>query len=174
MEVGIEYSKAQVPERSYYADYCEIERGRTGLSFFFGKLVPGTSKLRTKIEIAFPDEMVLKQLWYSSRNFHDTVRKTAELFNLEPVEQVEDTDKVQTFRANNVLMAAWGEEAVMDFYYLCPRDVHQAPKVARTEVDLEPIVRVVLSTALIFEFLEKCRPHIERLKSAGVLQPQEI
>jgi hypothetical protein len=173
MEIGIDYSKTQVPERSYYADYCDVQQGRTGHSLFFGKLAPGTSKLRTKIEVSFPDDMLLRQLWNTSRDYHESVRKFAERVQLPPVERVEDTDKVQTFRANNVYLGTWGEESMMDFYYLSPRDIHLAQSQSRAELDLDPVVRIVLSTAVMFEFLEKCRPHVERLISASETQPQE-
>jgi hypothetical protein len=70
---------------------------------------------------------------------------------------VEDTDKVQTFRANNVFMGAFGEESVMDFYYLSPRDMHQATQGKKEgNFTLEPVIRVAMGTVLIFEFLEKC------------------
>jgi hypothetical protein len=171
VELGVDYRQAEVPERFYSADYCEIQKARAGLSLFFGKLIPGTSKLRTKIEVTFPEEMFLRQLWASSRDFHKTVQGVAEKIDFPPLENVEDTDKVQTFRSNNVFMGMWGEESVMDFYYLSPRDIHFAKTQQRGAAALEPVVRVVLSTALMFEFLEKCRHHVERL-SAAVEVPQ--
>jgi hypothetical protein len=55
-------------------------------------------------------------------------------------------------------MVAMGEEAVMDFYYLSPRDL-QEPLSGRA--GLEGVIRVVMPTPLIFEFLEKCRQYAE-------------
>lgn len=162
MELGIDYSKADVPERFYYADYCDVQGARSGYSLIFGKLNPGTSRLRTKVDVTFPEEMFRLQLWGNSRDFHQGIRRIAEKVDFPPVERVEDTDKVQSFRSNNVFMGMWGEESVMDFYYLSPRDIHFVRKRQKHEVALEPVIRVVLPTALLFEFLEKCRPYAER------------
>ena len=167
MEIGIDYAKAEVPERFYYADYCDVQKARGGYSLLFGKLEPGTQKLRTKIEVAYPVEMFRLQLWGNSRDFHAIVRTAAGKVDFPPIEQVEDTDKVQSFRSNNVFMASWGEESVLDFYYISPRDIHYVRHQQAREIALEPVVRVVLPTALMFEFLEKCRPYAEEL-----LQPE--
>src|SRR5579872_2046749 len=73
LEFAIDYEKAEVPDRAYYADYCDVARGRFGYDLIFGRLVPGEPpRLRTKIEVAFPRDMFLKQLWGSSREFHKT------------------------------------------------------------------------------------------------------
>jgi len=68
----------------------------------------------------------------------------------------DDTDKVQTFSANNVFMATGAEEAILDFYYISPADLSFFGQGKKTEISLQPVVRVVLATGLIFEFLEKC------------------
>lgn len=161
MEMGIDYSRADVPERAYYADYCDVQKARVGYSLLFGKLIPGTSKLRTKVEVSFPEDMFRRQLWGTSRDFHETVRTAAEKTKLPPVENVEDTDKVQTFRSNNVFMGMWDGESLADFYYISPRDIHFLRIKKKAEVSLEPVVRIVMATALLYEFLEKCRPYAE-------------
>jgi hypothetical protein len=167
LEMGIDYSKAEIPERAYYADYCDVLRGRVGFSLVFGKLDPGTCRLRTKIEVAFPEQMFLQQLWGTSRDFQRAVQADAMRAPIVPVAEVEDTDKVQTFRSNNVMMGAWGEESVMDFYYISPRDMHFVRQEAKTNVELEPVVRVVMGTPLIFEFLQKCQPYVDQLSKTA-------
>jgi hypothetical protein len=157
-QIAVDYQHAAIPERSYYADYCDVQRARAGFGLFFGKLITGSSRLRTKIEIDFPEEMFVKQLWNTSREFHRTVQIAAETMHFPPLNEVEDTDKVQTFRSNNVCMVVMGEEAVMDFYYLSPRDVQMQQ---RGSPGLEPVIRVVMPTPLILEFLEKCRQYVE-------------
>ncbi|MGA2606257.1 MAG: hypothetical protein ABSH01_02235 [Terriglobia bacterium] len=169
----VDYRQAAVPERFYYADYCDVQRARSGFGLLFGKLVAGTSKLRTKIEIDFPQEMFVKQLWASTKDFYKVVQTIAEKMHFPTVADVEDTDKVQTFRANNVFIGAWGEEAVMDFYYISPREMHYAQFQQRVDAGLEPVIRVLMSTGLLFEFLEKCRHHIESLPEIQV-SPMEV
>jgi hypothetical protein len=173
-EMGVDYRYAPVPDRFYYADYCDVQRARSGFGLFFGKLIPGTSRLRTKIEIDFPEEMFVRQLWATSRDFHKTVQMVAEKMHFPPVDGLEDTDKVQTFRSNNVFMGMWGEEAVMDFYYISPRDIHFAKQQHRGDVGLEPVIRVVMSTALVFEFLEKCGHHVESASVIEVVKSEVI
>ncbi len=155
VEMGIDYNKAEVPERAYYADYSDIVKGRFGYTFIFGKLIPGKPKLRTKIEIAFPEEMFIRQLLASSREFSKTVKKIAEKLKTEPIGEVEDTDKVQTFRSNNVFMGVWSDEAIMDFYYLSPKDMNMLTRNPQLQIEPEPIVRVAMGVGLIYEFLDK-------------------
>jgi len=156
MEMGFDYSKAEVPDRAYYSDFCDVIKDRLGYTLIFGKLVPGAARLRTKIEIAFPEEMFVRQIWGGSRQFHKLLIPIAAKATLAPLGSVEDTDKVQTFRANNVFMGAFGEESVQDYYYLSPRDMNDATqKMRQGNVTLEPVVRVAMGTVLMFEFLEK-------------------
>jgi len=161
VQMGVDYSLADVPERAYYADYCEVVKARVGFSLFFGKLVPGTDRLRTKIEVTFPTDMFVLQLWGTSREVHKAIQPVAEQDKLSPMGPAEDTDKVQTFRANNVFMGSWGHEAVLDFYYVSPRDLYLLRVKPRWQATLEPVVRVVMATALLFDFLEQCRPFAE-------------
>lgn len=170
-QIAVDYQHAPIPERSYYADYCDIQRARSGFGLFFGKLITGSSKLRTKIEIDFPEEMFTKQWWNSSREFHKVIQTAAETMHFPPMEEVEDTDKVQTFRSNNVCMVAMGEEALMDFYYLSPRDVQQQ---YRGSPGLEPVIRVVMPTPLILEFLEKCRQYVGTQPEVEVSESEVI
>lgn len=157
MQMGFDYSKADVPDRAYYSDYCDIVRDRCAYTLVFGKLVPDATKLRTKIEISFPEEMFIRQVWAGSREFHRIVGlAAARTPALTPIANVGDTDKVQTFRANNVFMGTFGEESVLDFYYLSPREMNDATsRMRQGNVMLEPVIRVAMGIGLMFEFLEK-------------------
>ncbi len=167
IEYGIDYEKADIPARSYFADYCDIVRGRTDLTFVFGRLVPGTQQLRNQIEISFPESMFLSQLWESSRDFEGTVQKLASDSRLAPIDKVTLSDKVQTFRASSVFMAT-SQESVMDFYYISPGDMHFFAAGKRGEIPVEPVIRVALANALMLEFLEKCHPFADSLKKENV------
>jgi hypothetical protein len=165
VEIGVDYSLAPVPHLHYDADYCDVAESRTGVVLIFGKLRTGSDQLRTKIEIAFSTENFVKLVWRSSEALHESVRKLSAGRSLEPVEKPGDTDKVQCFRSNNVFMAVLSSEAVLDFYYISPGDIHLAQTKKKTDVSLEPVVRVVVSTLLLHEFLEKCRPLAEKFAS---------
>jgi len=161
LEMKVDYRNAETPGRAYFADYCDVQKGRLSYNLVFGKLDGVRSNLRTKIEVAFPREMFLRQLWASSRELHQTVDQIVARTISVPMTEPVDTDKVQTFRSNNVFMGVWGEESVLDFYYMSPKDVHELRSRQRSDVTLEPVVRVVMDTGLLYEFLEKCRPFAE-------------
>ena len=55
----------------------------------------------------------------------------------------------------------------MDFYYISPRDVHFLKLKQISAATLEPVVRVVMDTALVYEFLEKCRSFIQERTDAN-------
>ena len=163
-EIGIDYSKAEVPARSYYADYVDVQRARSGIGLVFGKLIPKTTQLRTEIEVGFPDDMFVRQIWGTSREIHKTLEQFREKFKLEPIGEVKETDKVQTFRSNNAFMGMWSDEALIDFYYLSPRDLHYVKVGGKSRVDLEPVVRVVMYSGLLLEFLDKCSELVPALE----------
>lgn len=163
IELRVEYDRAEVPSRAYYADYCEVIKGRWDVSLIFGKLKPGTSVLRNKVEIVYPEGLFARQLWKSSRSLHEKAKKEFELRPLPPITDLVDTDIVQAFRANNVMMLGAREEALMDFYHIAPTEVHYAYTKKKNEIALDPVIRIVLSTPLMFEFLEKCRTIIEQI-----------
>jgi|ERR1035437_3686069 hypothetical protein len=163
IELLVEYDKAEVPARAYYADYCDVVKGRSGLSLLFGKLKPGTSVLRNKVEIVFSEEMFVRQLWKNSRQLHEKTREEFERRPLDPITDLTDTDTVQAFRANNIMMLGMGEEALIDFYYIAPTELHYVFTKKRSQIALDPVIRIVLSGSLVFELLEKCRKIIEQM-----------
>lgn len=174
VELSVDYRKAEIPGRAYFADYCEVQKGRFGYTLIFGKLVSGKNALRTQIEIMFPQEMFVRQLWASSRELHKVVKQLHKDTG-GPLDSVEGTDKVQTFRSNNVFMGVWGEDSVLDFYYLSPKDMHDLRTRQHTDVSLEPVIRVVLDTGLLDEFLEQCRPFAEEhLQPEAAIAKSEV
>jgi hypothetical protein len=164
LEIGIDYSRAEDPGLRYDADYCDVLASRTGLTLVFGRLKPSIRELRSKIEIAFSEEFFMRQVWFASRAVHTTARSCTMGNALEPLSDLPDPDKVQCFRANTVFMALLVGESVIDFYYISPGDIHLARDHRRSEIPLEPVVRVVLSTPLLVEFLDKCQPFADRLR----------
>jgi hypothetical protein len=127
----------------------------------FGRLVPAENALRTKVEISFPESIFGSQLWKSSRRLHGNLEKEVGAKALPPLVEIQDTNKVQGFRANNVFMAVLGDDAILDFYYIAPPDIHFVRNGKRSDVHLEPIIRIALPSVLLLEFLEQCRPYAE-------------
>ena len=166
LELGVDYEKAEVPDRRYYADYCKVVESRSAITLIFGRLDPSNSALRTKVEISFPETLFLTQLWQSSREAHENLEKQLSGKRISPVEEPQETDKVQGFRANNVFMSAVSDDAILDFYYIAPPDIHFVRIGKRSDAYLEPIIRIALGTPLMLEFLDQCRPQAERIRHA--------
>ncbi len=163
LEIGLDYALAQPPSFHYDADYCDVVQSRAGVTVGFGKLRPGGDALRNKIEIAFSVENFIRQVWRNTRKLHQTVQKLCEKTPLTPIEGLLDAEKVQCFRATTVFMAILGGESVLDFYYISPGEIHLAAK--KHEIALDPVVRVVLSTSVLNELLDKAAPIATALES---------
>src|SRR3569833_3562453 len=72
----IDYERAPEPDHSYIADYFEVHKAAEDVVLVFGKTdFPASSSLRNKIEIYFPNHAFMHQLWKSTRNIHDSLRK---------------------------------------------------------------------------------------------------
>ncbi|HLH20736.1 MAG TPA: hypothetical protein VKX45_26145 [Bryobacteraceae bacterium] len=173
LALRVEYDKAEVPARAYYADYCDVIRGRSGISLIFGKLKPGTSVLRNKVEIVFPEDLFIRQLWKNSRELHAKLSEDFKEHPLDPVMDLKDTDTVQAFRANNVMMLGTKDDGVLDFYYIAPTEVHYAYAKKKTDIALDPVIRVVLSGGVLFEMLERCGKIVERLPNFDRIMEEE-
>ena len=162
VEMWLDYEKALVPSRAYFADYVDVVEGRADITLVFGRLKPGTSKLRSQVEISFSRESVAAQVWQSSRALHEALRKGKKQ-GLPPIEGLEASELVHTSRANNVFMALMGEEAILDFYYIAPSDIHFVRLGRRDNVNLEPVIRISAPSALVLEFLDKCEAVVAKM-----------
>lgn len=172
IELSLDYEKAEVPSRAYFADYVDVLEGRADITLLFGRLTPGTKKLRSQVEISFSRHSFVGQVWRSTREMHEMLRKNEKL-ELPPVEDVQYSDMVHTSRANNVFMAVLGEESIADFYYIAPSDLHFVRLGRRDNVNLEPVIRVSLPSPLVLEFLNKCEGLISKMPDAEVIMKRE-
>lgn len=165
LEISVNYEKADVPDRAYYADYVDVVQGRYGFSLFFGKLSYPQGTLRNKVEISIPLHSFVRQLWNGSREFHAALMKEYESKQLIPVILTSDTDKVQSFTSNNVFMSKLGDEATLDFYFIPPSEVNYFHRGHRTSVDLQPVIRIVVPTPVVLELLGKCDEHAKSVSN---------
>jgi hypothetical protein len=157
----VDYSAAPVPEHFYVADYVEVHDLDPEVLFIFGKRVaPGVDELRNKLEVYFPSPHFVTQLWRSSRDFHKALREWTEQFHLPSVSMNRippAASTAKTIHANNALMILAGGESLVEFFYLSPRDVSlKAPKGG--EIELMPLVRVILAPNLLLGLLDAAEP----------------
>ena len=155
---SVDYSRAPVPDLSYFADYCDVRRRRSWVDLIFGKLTDSGTELRTKVEIAFPDSFFSRQLWGSSGSLRETMTKFVGENAITPFRIPESKEKVQTFRANNVFIALQGEESVLDFYYLSAKELYMVRNYPERESTLLPVIRVCTDTFLLEAFFRLCEP----------------
>lgn len=155
VQISFDYSKADKPEFSYVADHCSVSLGDSGYIIAFGKMTSDQCSLRTRMEISFPEGMFQKQLINSTRDFMSRMPKGVSIRDVTQ-RTFPDPDKLQTLRSNNVMVGAWGDEAVADFYFLSPSEFAIAGRALPTDIRLAPVVRVTLSIGLLRDFLTKC------------------
>jgi hypothetical protein len=179
-QLGVDYERAPVPLHFYVADYFDLTEQDFRVLLTFGKLdTPSRDRLRNKIEISFPTFMFVRQLWASSRDFHDTMGKfvaTAGLTATAPggVNNVA-TDKVQTLASNNVLMVLSAGDCMMDFYYVSIKDLYASSLQRRDKnVGIDAVARVICSPALLLGFLDACAPLASKLDERLKQQDQEV
>jgi hypothetical protein len=154
LELAVDYEKADIPVRAYASDFCQIIKTQIEFVIVFGKLAPGTVKLRNKVEISFQRYAFGHQLWSSSRGLETALR---EHWNTGAIslKDFADTDAVQSFRSNNAFMAGLGEEGLVDFYYIPPNEIDYVRRGRRQKVTLDPVLRIVMSIPLLLYFLEQ-------------------
>lgn len=157
ISMRVDYADAPVPRDYYVADYFYVENADPNVLMVFGKM-EGQDKLRTKLEIFFPSVYFVKQLWKSSRVFHQTLRDYVAQFNYQPGVSGQRglvAEKAQTLHSNNVFMVISGGDSMMDFYYISPREMYYRPR-RKQAIDLEPLARVIISPPLFLGLLNEC------------------
>ncbi len=163
--MGLEYSKAPVPEHFYFADYLSVDEDSSQIMFTFGKLdKPANDKLRSKVEIYNNPAMFVKQFWASTREMHKQLqdRALAQGWTPPPEGELLEAPKVQTFQSNNVSILMSEGECLLDFFYISPKDMFYKPPLGE-KIDVEALVRVILSAKLLLILLDLSRPIAERL-----------
>jgi len=160
INLSIAYEDAPVPAGYYKADYYQVVlQDDLDVLLVFGKLDhPDSQRLRNKVEICFPAELFVRQLWNGSREFQKTLERDVEKNHLHAVTASDisaRTDKVQTFYSNNVLMVLSAGHCMMDFFYISAKDLWLKPP-KNEAIGIEALVRVITSAALALGFLQGC------------------
>jgi hypothetical protein len=158
------FEEAPVPEHYYVADWFDIEERDLQVVISFGNR-DKKGQLRSRIDIVFPAYTFVRHLWESSREFHVTLARFAESFQLNGAEKCSAelvTDKLQTLVSNAVVMVFSGMECLMDFFYISPKDMWSKPRKGE-QLELEAVVRVLVSPILLLGFLNASQPIVTHL-----------
>ena len=167
--LAVDYTEAPIPEHFYVADYTYAANLDSDALLVFGKgeqsEVP-QQKLRSKVEVFFPAITFVTQFWKSSREFHGVLRKFVEDHHYQvhaaPSSDVH-AEKVQTLHSNNALVVLSGGEAMIDFFYISPRDLYFKTR-KNQEIRLEGLVRILLAPPLLLSLLDACAPIVDAFK----------
>lgn len=165
--LSIDFERVPEPEHSYIADYFEVHRTDSDVLMIFGKMdFPSETELRNKIEIYFPFQTFMHQLWKSSRVMKQTLRENFEKRGKTAKSQGNlhtPGAKAQTLAANNALIVNTGGQCVMDFFLISAKDIWLKTKKGEP-LNVSAIVRVFMSEHILLGFLNRCDEVAEELK----------
>lgn len=166
VSISVDYTKADPPEFNYVADYFDVRVRPESYVLLFGKLNSNSTALRTMIEITFAGRMFREQFLASTRNFIELHARKYEFNRTVQALELPEPDRLQSLRSNNAFLGLWGDEGVMDFYYMSPSDFTLAMQVA-FDIRLQPVVRVTMEASLIRDVIVKCHSLAENHTSTN-------
>ena len=159
LTLGVAYDQAPVPEHYYVADYFQVVINDLAVLLIFGKLDhPKMDRLRNKLEVYFPADNFVKQLWSTSRDFQKSLEKFVTEKGIEaarPSNVSAQTDKVQTLHSNNALIIQAASDCIIDFFYISPKDLWLKPPKGEP-IGMEALVRVMLTASVMLGFMQEC------------------
>jgi hypothetical protein len=159
VSLSVDYERAPTPNHTYVADFAEILRAESDVVIVLGKIdLPSAKSLRNKIEIYFPFQPFVYQLWKSSRKLHAMLKESAteKGYAAKPPSTVtSETDKVQTLATNNALIVIGAGQCIMDFFLISAKDLWIKTRKG-DPLDMEALVRVYLNERLLVGFLDQC------------------
>jgi hypothetical protein len=164
MQLKFDFTQMPEPVWYYYADCLAL---RVDSDNQMAILSVGRSegsnprRFRDHVEIAMPVERLLVDFWKSARDLESTldhVLKSKGWVEF-PFKMEQPTGNVQTFYANVLFMAVGIGESSLDFYHLSPRQIHFAKGGSLQEMQVLPVIRVSMSTALSKRLLTEIAEH---------------
>jgi len=173
VEIRIDFGLVPAPAFYYYADslLLKLESDLRMAVLSFGRRDVKTNKFADRIDVVMPTKSLFSQFWASSRDVEGTVDKILGasgglLPKLTAVSLPES--QAATLFANTIFAAVGEGESTLDFYHLSPREVHLA-KTQKKDMQIQPTVRVIMSSVLTKYFFDTLRPHAEQGQSVSPL-----
>ncbi|HEV1993781.1 MAG TPA: hypothetical protein VGR03_05575 [Candidatus Acidoferrum sp.] len=165
IEIRIDFGLVTAPLNYYYADslHLALDENQRMVVLSFGRRNETTNKFANRVDVAMPKKSLFDQFWKSSAGVQSTLDKFLEATGAAPKLQPISSPEPQptTFFANAIFVALGEGESTLDFYHLPPREVHLA-KTLKANIQIQPIVRVIMSSVLTKHFFETLRPHAEQ------------
>lgn len=165
IQIRVDFSQVPSPPNYYYADslHLRVDKEQRMAVLSFGHRNPNTDTfLSNRIDVVMPFKSIMGPFWLSSRPVEAVLDKLLEVAGLtgetRPISSP-DGEALILF-ANMIFLAVGDGESTLDFYHLAPREVHLA-KTQKKDMELEPTVRVIMSSVLTKHFFNMLRPYAE-------------
>ena len=169
--IHVDMSKLPAPSNIYDADFAWIEHRLRAVSLFFGKRNrENKQQLRTCLEIRYPPESLVKNLWGNSRDFHEGLKCFADKWPLDDERNNLDPSRLKPLKehsewANFEAMAHAGTEASIDFYQMPPAGIARFAKgQGSSGLKLTPIVRVQMDVFELLRLLDDAVEIVRRIR----------
>lgn len=178
IQIRIDFASAPEPQQYYYADsvYIAVDEELRMAILSFGRRDVNTNKFADRIDIIMPAKSLFVQFWLSSREVEGTVDKVLETSRAEPKGEsisAPEASPAATLFANLIFVATGEGESILDFYQLSPREIHFA-KTQKKDMQIQPAIRVFVSTILLKYFFGLLRPHAQEQMNLQSLEGGNI
>ncbi len=162
LAIGIDFRFARVPDAYTYADCISLKNDKEiGIAtVLLGQADADSGKVRDCISIVMPSVALFGQFLMSTKAVEETLAAQLKALKLQAVRRsVPSETSVRATRfANVIFLATSTAESSLDFYYMPGRDIFFA-RMHQTDIDLEPVIRVIIPLPVLQYFLELCRPY---------------
>lgn len=164
IEIRIDFSMVAVPPGYCYADALTLsldDQLRMATLSFWRRALKG-KRSSDRVDIVMPKKSLLGQFWTSSREVEKTLDQAlGSGWSAPTTDPATIPDETAAILFANAIFSAVGEgESTLDFYHLAPREVHLA-KTHKKPMEIQPVIRVIMSSVLTKHFFEELRPFAE-------------
>ncbi len=162
-QIKFDFSHLPEPPLYYYADCLalRVDVDNQMVILSFGRSEGERKQFTDHVEVVMPTDKLFGDFWRSARDIEATVDQILQTrgwsafpFRMEP-----PSAATQTFYANLLFMAVGMGESSLDFYQLSPRQIHFAKSGLLKEIQVLPVLRVAISSALSKQFLSEIGKH---------------
>lgn len=177
-QLGVDLSKANVPDRRYAADTCAVAYVHQTVRIIFGQERFDTDGLRTAIVVKMAPRSVVQFLSMIDSTMPDKFVQGVLQEGMEKQSlispRMEPSQATAVLAANLATAAVSGLESCIDFYEASPFAFGVAlQQVKDARLAVEPVVRVDLSTGLLFSLLEELRSIRSSFEGIKVMEPKK-
>jgi hypothetical protein len=168
--INIDMSKLPPPQSVYDADFAWVEHRPGAVSLMFAKqsrdeLTP----LRTRLEVRYPPESLVRSFWGNSRKFHEGLSVFVAKWPADTTSAIDPSKskagKEHSEWANFESMAHAGTEASIDFYRMPPSGIAQfARGLGSAGLKCTAVVRVQLTVFELLRLLERTGDVVKRIE----------